>query len=193
MKISKEQAVEAARASGFRIVRFKASSVVVAWKQGQGDKVHVKGFRGNAGKASFYYSFRNRSQAEAYVNDFSARVGGSEERQAARRADLKEKREALKASDHWTVGDVFYCSWGYEQTNVDFYQITHVGKKSVGFRKICQSTAERYHMSGPTQPRRNEFAGEEVRKNLSPCGGIPMKYGSATKWTGKAVWSSWYH
>lgn len=30
------------------------------------------------------------------------------------------------------VGDIFYMSWGYDQTNVDFYQVTElVGKQSV--------------------------------------------------------------
>lgn len=24
------------------------------------------------------------------------------------------------------IGDIFYCSWGYDQTNVDFMQVTHV-------------------------------------------------------------------
>lgn len=33
---------------------------------------------------------------------------------------------------HVKVGDVFYCSWGYEQTNIDYYKvIDKIGKGSV--------------------------------------------------------------
>jgi len=35
------------------------------------------------------------------------------------------------------VGDWFYCSWGYDQTNVDFYRVVGVTPKSV---KIQQWT-----------------------------------------------------
>lgn len=36
-----------------------------------------------------------------------------------------------------SVGDVFASSWGYEQTNVSFYQVVSVhGKKTVMVREI---------------------------------------------------------
>ena len=36
------------------------------------------------------------------------------------------------------VGDIFYASWGYEQTNVDFFQvIALVGETSVRVREVC--------------------------------------------------------
>lgn len=36
------------------------------------------------------------------------------------------------------VGDLFYASWGYEQTNVDFFQVVAlVGGSSVRVREVC--------------------------------------------------------
>lgn len=36
------------------------------------------------------------------------------------------------------IGDLFYSSWGYEQTNVDFFQvIALVGETSVRVREVC--------------------------------------------------------
>ena len=41
-------------------------------------------------------------------------------------------------NDTVSVGDVFVSSWGYEQTNVTFYQVLSVhGKKTVTVRE-CQ-------------------------------------------------------
>ncbi|EIE8009597.1 hypothetical protein LDW55_003780, partial [Escherichia coli] len=39
-----------------------------------------------------------------------------------------------------SVGDVFVSSWGYEQTNVNFYQVISVhGKKTVTVQEIRAS------------------------------------------------------
>ena len=38
------------------------------------------------------------------------------------------------------IGDVFVESWGYDQTNVDFYQVTRVMPKSVEIRAIHGKT-----------------------------------------------------
>lgn len=36
-----------------------------------------------------------------------------------------------------SVGDIFYTSWGYEQTNVNFFQVVQlVGKMSVRVREV---------------------------------------------------------
>lgn len=37
-------------------------------------------------------------------------------------------------SDYLKVGDVFYSSWGYEQTNTDFYKVVEISKT----RKTCK-------------------------------------------------------
>ena len=51
-----------------------------------------------------------------------------------------EKKEAPKAKANKygvKVGDLFYASWGYEQTNVDFFQVVAlVGESSVRVREV---------------------------------------------------------
>ncbi|MFS1350643.1 hypothetical protein ACLZX5_03715 [Enterococcus faecium] len=39
----------------------------------------------------------------------------------------------MKANTPYKVGDIFYSSWGYEQTNVTFWQIIKLTKKQHGF------------------------------------------------------------
>ena len=36
------------------------------------------------------------------------------------------------------VGDVFYSSWGYDQTNVNFFQVVEIKEKMVKIREIAQ-------------------------------------------------------
>lgn len=36
------------------------------------------------------------------------------------------------------VGDILRSSWGYDQTNVDYYQVVSMTKASVYIRKICK-------------------------------------------------------
>ena len=45
------------------------------------------------------------------------------------------------------VGDIYYDSWGYEQTNIDFYQVTAVNKGSFTIRRI-KSSFEGYTGNG---------------------------------------------
>lgn len=47
------------------------------------------------------------------------------------------------------VGDYFVCSWGHEQTNVNFFQVVAlVGKSSVRVREVCPPIIEE-SASGP--------------------------------------------
>lgn len=40
------------------------------------------------------------------------------------------------------LGDIFVCSWGYDQTNVDFYKVVGVTAKSVKIQKWTQTADE---------------------------------------------------
>jgi hypothetical protein len=50
------------------------------------------------------------------------------------------------------VGDVFNCSWGYEQTNQDFYMVTYVTNNSVRISRL--DTIRKYQgpMNGTVTP-----------------------------------------
>jgi hypothetical protein len=42
----------------------------------------------------------------------------------------------LAAPPNPKVGDILYSSWGYDQTNIDYYQVVKVSKASVWIRSI---------------------------------------------------------
>lgn len=48
----------------------------------------------------------------------------------------------MNAMDHVKVGDVFVDSWGYDQTNVDFYEVTRTTKAKIELRPIASEHVE---------------------------------------------------
>jgi len=59
------------------------------------------------------------------------------------------------------VGDIFYISWGYDQTNVNFFQVIElVGNVSVRIKEISdEHVRSNCSMSGYVKPVRNKFIG----------------------------------
>lgn len=77
----------------------------------------------------------------------------------------------------YQVGDIFYSSWGYEQTNVTFWQIVKLTEKTAWFRPVKKQTIDIHtSMSGTTAPIPNEFIDYPlaktkdsiVRKRINP-------------------------
>lgn len=59
------------------------------------------------------------------------------------------------------VGDIFSASWGYEQTNNDFFQvIALVGEKSVRVREVNPPIVRRNPVSGMAEDRVYKITGE---------------------------------
>lgn len=65
-----------------------------------------------------------------------------------------------------TAGDIFYTSWGYEQTNTEFYQVTRASEASVWLREIARDKTTTGFMCGEVLPRPGEFVGEEFRRKI---------------------------
>lgn len=81
-----------------------------------------------------------------------------------------EAVEAEKALDNpLKVGDLLECSWGYEQTNVDFYQVVKTSRRSVMLRKISSRSVDgsQGFMSCKVTPCKDQFVGEPMTKRVS--------------------------
>lgn len=90
----------------------------------------VKFFRGRAEKCSWYYGFKMYGDAVEYLEGMHK---GVEEILEKKEAEKRERKESLRRQiEEVEVGEIYYSSWGYDQTNVDFYQVT--GKTKAGFK-----------------------------------------------------------
>jgi hypothetical protein len=79
------------------------------------------------------------------------------------------------------AGDIFYSSWGYDQTNVDYYQVIGVtpSGKSVRIRRIGQEIIEHGRGVDRVAPVVDYFVGslETVRILDSSWSGWSIKVG----------------
>jgi len=84
--------------------------------------------------------------------------------------NLQSTSEAIKPAKTVTnehgvkIGDIFYTSWGYEQTNVDFFQVIAVTAKMATVRKISENRNETDWAQGKTLPDKDSFVGKESRR-----------------------------
>ena len=98
------------------------------------------------------------------------------------------------------VGDIFYSSWGYDQTNIDFYEVVGVTKsgKSVKIREIAKKTCYRADtMTATNLPDAGNYKTEPKTKRINTCKhyGFTLRmssYETAWLWEGDAKNSSHY-
>ena len=87
------------------------------------------------------------------------------------------------------VGDFFEESWGYDQTNIDFYQVVRVSAsgKSIWLRHVASDV-----VGGRVAPRRDAFTedhrfGVVFRRKLS-AGWAGAPWISLTSYSGASLW-----
>lgn len=92
------------------------------------------------------------------------------------------------------VGDVFVYTWGYDQTNVQFFQVLKVSEKTVVVREIeTEAVTEEGFMNDRCVARRDKFKNEEpLRKLVQADGSLRFDYGTARRWDGRPQDRSWY-
>ncbi len=88
---------------------------------------------------------------------------------ADKRSEKSSKRSlsiaAYKASKAppWHVGDLCHTSWGYDQTNVDAFQvITIKSRTSIIVRPIGGDVEDTGYMQGKFTPKKNQFTGAPI-------------------------------
>lgn len=110
------------------------------------------GFAGKAAKPSFHYSFADEIRRQTYIDGFVKARRSVLDRKAAAAAERRAFRHTLK------VGDVLQAMWGYDQTNIDYYQVTALkGKKQVLARRIHAVSEETGNMCGRCGPDVGNF------------------------------------
>ena len=123
------------------------------------------------------------------------------ERQGAADEWLRQKalRRAERSKPHaYKIGDILSCSWGYEQTNVDWYTATETTAHTVTLARIAGGLTDKEtgnSMAGysiPEMPVR--IVGEERTKHRADERGSVRinSYSWAYLWDGREKYASWY-
>jgi hypothetical protein len=146
------------------------------------------GYVGNAGKRAFYESFRTAEQRDKRVADFFAGLEATKAMRAGFKAE-REKPHTIK------VGDIIHHSWGWEQTQCDFYQVLEVTAHGATIQAITAQSLEGSDgfMSDRRLPVRDDFHGEPLKVRISGHNYVTtLPHGSAGLWDGQAKYCSWY-
>lgn len=106
---------------------------------------------------------------------------------------LSNIKEYQEPQHNIKKGDIFYHSWGYEQTNIDYYQVIKTTKKTISLIRI-KGSAEEYNNSGMTGsviPIKDNFVDDEtIRKTPYLLDGkwcISFEYGAGSQWDGEPM------
>ena len=83
-----------------------------------------------------------------------------QEAERFRRHDEAQEKAAAAFRESLRVGDILYSSWGWEQTNIDFYQVIAIRGSAVDLRQLDQRTTEDGYMCGTTVPLPDVFKGK---------------------------------
>lgn len=165
---------------GVQTMRGEKKPTLTAWK-GRQSKPFVN---------YYYNTSKGRSNKLAEIKE---NADSREEYKAKIKAEKKAFNPYIK------IGDIFYSSWGYEQTNVSFYEVIEVvGKVTAIFKEISQKTVEGseegHGMACDVIPVPGDFYGEKVyRKRVGKYGIKISTSESAYKWDGKPKYKSWYY
>jgi hypothetical protein len=151
-------------------------------------------YRGKGAKPTGHFSFSTKERLDSYIERFV------EINKAAIKAKMDRKAEQKKrdAEVIVKVGDIFCNAWGYDQTNVDYYQVVQVKAKSVLVREIGSE-----HVAGSggfmccdVRPVKDSFKGETILKRVKNYSGKPylsFEFGSGSfVEEGQTHYCSWY-
>lgn len=155
--------------SAYTLILSDASLGVELYEQRGAAQTFLMGFSGKRQRPDFHYSFATYDRAKQYADNWLERL-------AKARATKMERKALAKAEATRTlaVGDVLRSMWGYDQTNVDFYEVVElVGRCSVKIREIA-AQREVGDMRGQIVPKPGAFIGEPMLKRVSGNGYVRL-------------------
>lgn len=147
---------------------------------------------GKQSKAFINYYYLNTDSRKEAIEGAMKRSGERTEYKTEKKAERKAFVPDVK------IGDIYCSSWGYDQTNVDFYQVIDImGKCTVKIREIKQRIEEgsgmSHGMACNVLPVKDDFIDDEVfTKRIGKYGIRFSSFQSASKWDGKPMYNSWY-
>lgn len=153
---------------GARRVSHRHSSAV-AYVYSKDGFVKALAFSGRRQKPDWHYRWRD-----------DERGGAAREAQIRRYfAEVQEREEAIarvrNAPHELSVGSILRASWGYDQTNIDYYEVVGlIGAKMVELREIAQESkpdgGPGGGMTGYCVPLPGQYIGDPFRKRADGDG-----------------------
>ena len=143
----------------------------------------AKGFRGKKAKPDFYYEFKTPERMAQYIEGY---IEGYKEAQEYKAQKKAKKKEAIASSAKAIApGDIFYTSWGYDQTNVEFYKVLSIKGQKVTLVEVAQKVAEAEMTYENVLPVADAEISKPFTRMVGEYGFKINSFAYASKWDGK--------
>lgn len=150
---------------------------------GTGTLYYAIAFVANQNKPLFHYRYPNEA-----ARDQSIEKAAKDRRDTLERKQ-KKQQERREFKHEFNVGDILYTSWGYDQTNCSFFEVTKIlGPKAVEIRELAQATDHSERGADYVVPIPGRYArhSQLMRKMVAPGNRVKIEsYAHAHKWDGK--------
>lgn len=154
------------------------TSVILSIKEAtEQDKIFGLGYYTDEERAEIGERFRERSeQAKTELEEIRERISECSLEEFAANIEYQQRRESEETQNAEGVhlGDILYTSWGYDQTNITFYQVVKLkGKHTIVLRRNKSKRGYASSCAGYTRPIRDEF---EEGRNFGECITVRTKF-----------------
>ena len=154
---------------------------------------------GKQSKATWHHYFSTTEQRDAKIGEFRHSLHSHQTLKATRKVE-RNAPHTLK------VGDIIVNSWGYDQTNIDFYAVVKTSEHFVWLHPVAAEGRETGFMCGdiwPANPLRlcpkklkdeTNAPPTQHKATLSGTYGnsVCFEFGCGHVWSGKTEHNSWY-
>ena len=139
----------------------------------------AKVFGGKRSKPDFYSRYKSAERRQEAVDEYIKR----EKERAAEK--VKERKERKKLKTSLKPGDILYNSWGYDQTNVDFYKVLSIKGQKVTLVEVAQKVAEAEMTYENVLPVADAEISKPFTRMVGEYGFKINSFAYASKWDGK--------
>jgi len=156
---------------GYEVFEHSVKGVLIMFNKNYNNGPAAICYHGKKKSPTWYNSFKTEMDMFVKIDKTLKIQHDKLKAKELQKQKTKELAEELRSDVK--VGDVFNTSWGWEQTNVEFYQI--VGKPSkcrVEYREIGQALVDTGNMCGTVTPKVGDFISGVNVGSLNRAGGI---------------------
>ena len=136
----------------------EAGITVIRYNGAKSGRPAAAVYSGKSDKPLWSYSFGSDSAREQYIAD---QVEKSKAAMEARQERARAKREFQHGMKD---GDILYSSWGYDQTNINFYEVVGVVGKQVLIREVESKAVRHERGADYVVPVPGRFTGAVMKK-----------------------------
>lgn len=148
---------------------------------------------------TFLNRYATEAEAKVVFENMIANEIALQAKAAERKAAKMQANKAVNAADFYQVGDIVVNTWGWEQTNNDFYKVTKLTAKTIEvtpvYVKVIEGSVYEHGMACEVEPSDEIKPNGKTYKLLVRSEGRlsnPQTYYHFRKWNGQALYESWY-